>query len=197
MNNTPPTIEYTFAKTEHDTDQILALQKLNLKTNISEAIKQDQGFLTVSHTREQIALMRQTTPQVMATANGKVIAFALAMLPSLGALIPDLQPMFDICNDIVWKGKTIGEYNYYVMGQICVSEDFRGQGVFDRLYQTHKTIYQPAFDLLVTEISTSNNRSQRAHERVGFETIHVHRDHMDEWNVVAWNFAEPETNRIR
>ncbi|SEJ21099.1 Acetyltransferase (GNAT) family protein [Dyadobacter koreensis] len=185
MNNT---IEFTFARTDQEIDQILALQQLNLKTNISEAVKQDQGFLTVCHTRQQLELMSDATPQIIATVNENVIAFALAMLPSLGKLIPDLQPMFEICDNILWNGKLVSEYNYYVMGQVCVSEPFRGQGVFDRLYQTHKALYQPKFDLLVTEISTSNKRSQRAHERIGFETIHVHQDHVDEWNVVAWKF---------
>jgi len=185
MNNT---IEYTFAKTDQEIDQILALQKLNLKTNISEAIKQDQGFLTVCHTRQQLETMSNATPQIIATVNGNVVAFALAMLPSLGELIPDLQPMFEICDNIFWNDKLVKEYNYYVMGQICVSEPFRGQGVFDKLYKTHKALYHQKFDLLITEISTSNKRSQRAHERVGFETIHVHQDHVDEWNVVAWKF---------
>ena len=186
QNSASPVIEFSFAKTDKDIEQILALQQLNLKTNISDETKQDQGFLTVCHTTEQLVLMRNTTPQIVATVDGKVIAFALAMLPSLGNLIPDLKPMFDICDNILWNGKLIGECKYYVMGQICVSEAFRGQGIFDNLYQTHKSLYKDQFDLCVTEISTSNKRSQRAHERVGFETIHIHEDHVDEWNVVAW-----------
>lgn len=187
MNNSS-LIEYTFAKTDQHIEQILALQQLNLKTNIAESIKQDQGFLTVCHTAEQLKLMQDATPQIIATVNGDVVAFALAMLPSLGKLIPDLQPMFEIIDNITWNGRVVSEYNYYVMGQICVSESFRGQGIFDQLYQTHKNIYKEKFDLLITEISTSNSRSQRAHERVGFETIHRHQDHVDIWNVVAWKF---------
>jgi len=185
MNNNTP-IEFSFAKTDQDLEQILALQQLNLKTNISEEIKKEHGFLTVCHTKEQLEMMRDATPQIIAKSDGRVIAFALAMLPSLGELIPDLKPMFEICENITWHGKLIGEYKYYMMGQICVSESFRGRGVFDKLYDTHKDLYAGKFEFCITEISTSNKRSQRAHERVGFETIHTHKDHVDEWNVVAW-----------
>ncbi len=74
------------------------------------------------------------------------------------------------------------------MGQICIAKVYRGQGLFEQLYNYHKEIYQPQFDLFVTEISTRNHRSLRAHEKVGFKTIHTHRDNLDEWRVVAWDW---------
>lgn len=181
-------ITFDIARSEEDLHQILQLQKLNLKTEISDQTKKDQGFLTVNHKIEELILMYQSTPQIVARHDGKIVAFALAMLPELGKLIADLKPMFDILSNLSWKSKNLETYPYYVMGQICVASDFRGQGVFDGLYQKHKAIYKPDYELCVTEISTSNTRSQRAHERVGFETFHVHVDHVDEWNVVAWEF---------
>jgi ribosomal protein S18 acetylase RimI-like enzyme len=182
----PHIIELTFAQTEKEIDEILALQQLNLKINVSEEIKKDQGFLTVCHTKEQLVLMQSQTPQIIAKHNDKVVAFALAMLSSMGKLTPELQPMFDIVEGIVWRGRSIAGYKYYIMGQICVAEEFRSQGIFEKLYQTHKNIYEKEYDLCITEISTSNKRSQRAHERVGFTTIHQHQDLVDAWNVVAW-----------
>ena len=191
-NNSAP-IELTFAETQKDIEEILSLQQLNLKTNVSEEVKKDQGFLTVCHSMEQLEIMRNLTPQIIAKADGKVIAFALAMLPSMGKLIPDLQPMFDLVDDIEWKSRMIRDYKYYMMGQICVAMEFRGQGIFEKLYHTHKKFYEKEFDLCITEISTSNKRSQRAHEKVGFETIHLHKDHVDEWNVVAWELKQNVT----
>jgi hypothetical protein len=132
--------------------------------------------------------MNQNTPQIVARYEDEIVAFALAMLPGLGKLISDLQPMFEVIEGITLKGEKLSSQRYYVMGQICVGEKFRGQGIFDGLYQTHKEIYSPDYDLCITEISTSNTRSQRAHERVGFQTIHNHRDHVDDWNVVALEF---------
>ena len=182
------TIQFDIARTEEDLHQILSLQKLNLKNEISDETKKEQGFLTVNHKIEELALMQQSTPQIVARANGQIVAFALAMLPDLGKLISDLQPMFTILEGLSWRSQKLTDYNYYIMGQICVDVNFRGQGVFDQLYQKHKEIYSSEYDLCITEISTSNTRSQRAHERVGFQTIHTHLDHVDDWNVVAWEF---------
>ncbi|WP_149242016.1 GNAT family N-acetyltransferase [Dyadobacter sp. 32] len=181
-------IQFCTAQTEEDLRQILTLQKRNLKSEISAQIKKEQGFLTVSHSMEELLVMMQSTPQIIAKHKGEVIAFALAMLPELGKLVSDLKPMFEILDSLSWDRRPLPETNYYVMGQICVDAGFRGAGVFDQLYQEHRKLYAGLYDLCITEISAANFRSQRAHERVGFKTIHVHRDHVDEWNVVGWKF---------
>jgi hypothetical protein len=132
--------------------------------------------------------MQSVTPQIVAKYEGQVVAFALAMLPESGKLISDLKPMFDILDALCWKDKLLSDSKYYVMGQICVGAGFRGKGVFDQLYETHREVYRSEYEICVTEISTTNFLSQRAHERVGFQTIHKHVDHVDEWNIVVWEF---------
>jgi GNAT superfamily N-acetyltransferase len=181
-------LHFTTAQTDDDLRQILALQAQNLKTNITEQARNQQGFVTVCHSWEQISLLHRLSPQIIAREQDRIVGYALAMTPASGTLIPDLQPMFALFAQIPWRGKFLSDSNYYVMGQVCVAESHRGQGVFDSLYQKHRDLYSPAFDLLVTEISTSNTRSQRAHERIGFRTIYEHQDHVDRWNVVVWEF---------
>jgi len=181
-------LHFTTAQTPGDLRQILSLQQKNLKNHISEDVKREQGFLTVCHSWEQITLMQEATPQIVAKDGNTIVAYALAMLPALGQLVPDLQPMFALFEKIPWAGKSLADSNYYVMGQVCVADGYRGQGAFDGLYHKHREVYSPDFDLLITEVSTSNTRSMRAHERVGFRTIHTHVDHVDEWKVLAWEF---------
>jgi len=181
-------LHFGIADQEEDLLQILALQRLNLKSEISEQTKTEQGFLTVNHSMEELLNMQKSTPQIVAKYQGQVVEFALAMLPESGKLIADLKPMFVILDSLSWKEVSLLNSKYYVMGQICVGEDFRGKGVFDQLYETHRTVYREGYALCVTEISTSNFRSQRAHERVGFRTIHKHVDHVDEWNIVVREF---------
>jgi L-amino acid N-acyltransferase YncA len=45
--------------------------------------------------------------------------------------------------------------------------------------------------LLVTEVSTKNQRSLKAHEKVGFKNVFTYEDGIDEWNVVIWNWLPP------
>ena len=69
-----------------------------------------------------------------------------------------------------------------------MAKDHRGKGVFEMLYQQHKKSYSHKFDLLVTQISTKNHRSLRAHKKVGFETAVVEKDELDEWVTVVWDW---------
>lgn len=179
------------AGTHADLLQILALQKQNLRTLISEETKQAQGFVTVQHDFAQLKLLFDTAPQIVAKMGGEVVAYALAMPPSLASVVPLLRPMFELFDRLDFEGRPLSEQRFFVNGQICVAEKCRGLGVFDLLYQGYKAAFCGNFDICATEISTSNGRSMRAHERVGFQTIHQYRDETDEWNIVAWRMECP------
>src|SRR5688572_9351574 len=141
-----------------DFEEILALQAANRAPTAD-------GFVTVQHSVDILRRMHALGPSVVAREpvwpRGRVIAYALTMMPECRALLPILEPMFASL-DALQLGR------FYVMGQICVDEVHRGGGIFDALYRKHRALYADRFDLLVTEISTNNPRSMRAHERVGF-----------------------------
>jgi ribosomal protein S18 acetylase RimI-like enzyme len=181
-------IHPALASSEYDLKQILELQQQNLQRHISNEELLTQGFVTLQHDLATLTKMHELAPSVVVKDNDKVMGYALTMLKECRQLIPDLEPMFVVLDSTKWQGKSLADYNYYVMGQVCITKAFRGQGIFDQLYAHHKKIYQPRFDLLVTEIATRNHRSIRAHERIGFKTIRVHRDELDEWAIVAWDW---------
>jgi RimJ/RimL family protein N-acetyltransferase len=76
------------------------------------------------------------------------------------------------------------------MGQICVAKAFRGQGVFDGLYAKMRTICAGEFDFTITEVAARNTRSMRAHERVGFKTLHQYDDTSsgETWRLILLEF---------
>lgn len=169
-------------------EQIIALQRCNLVGKLEPAEWKDQGFVTVEHTIEILEQMHQAAPSIIAKDDDRVVAYALTMLKECRFIIPALVPMFNMLDQLEWKGRQLNEYSFYTMGQICIDKAYRGQGLFNQLYQKHKEAYSPRFDLLATEIATRNTRSIRAHERVGFETINIYRDELDEWAVVVWDW---------
>jgi len=181
-------ITYTTAKTGADLRQILALQSQNLYKNTPVEYQQDQGFTTVEHSFEVNKQMNEALPQVIAKENDTLVGYALVMPRTLGQLVPELVPMFTIVSNLKWQEKLIGDERFYVMGQICVAQSHRGQGIFDGLYAAHKANLSTDFDLCITEVAVRNVRSMRAHERVGFRTIHTYQDHADLWNVVVWDW---------
>lgn len=178
----------SLTETTQELQQILRLQEENLVQHIDETEMKSEGFVTLHHDLNILEQMHKLAPSVIIKNDDQVVAYALTMLQECRELMPDLEPMFSLLDKLSWKDKPLNDYSYYVMGQICIAKQYRGQGLFDELYSHHKKIYQPQFGLFITEISTRNHRSIRAHERVGFKTIHTHQDELDEWLVVGWDW---------
>ena len=188
MNVSPAHILFTTIADDDDIRQVLALQQANLSVQVSAEIAASQGFVTVQHDFDLLKKMNEAIPQVIAKADDKVVGYALVMLPSFQELIPVLKPMFLLFANLDFNGKKVAEYQYYVMGQICVAEGYRGAGIFDGLYQLHRTLFRSQFDFVATEIASRNTRSIRAHQRVGFQTIHKFQDETDHWEIVVWDW---------
>ena len=175
-------------QSEEELSQVLNLQHENHIETINRDEMQSQGFVTLRHDIDTLRQMHHLAASVIIKADDKVVAYALTMLRECRHLIPDLESMFALLDNLHWHGNPLSNYRFYVMGQVCIAKAFRGKGLFEQLYDHHRKTYQSQFDLLVTEISTRNHRSIRAHEKVGFKTIHTHRDNLDEWKVVGWDW---------
>lgn len=188
MSANPAHICFTTIADDNDIQQVLALQQANLSTAVSADIAASQGFVTVQHDFDLLKKMNEAIPQVIAKDGDRVVGYALAMLPSFQDLIPMLKPMFLLFENLNFNGKKVAEYEYYVMGQICVAEGYRGAGIFDGLYQQHRILFNSQFDFVATEIAIRNTRSIRAHQRVGFQTIHQFQDETDHWEIVVWDW---------
>lgn len=178
----------TTVATTEELEEILALQQRNLIQNIDEMEMQTQGFVTMIHSLEVLQQMHDLAPSVIAKDNGKVVGYALVMLRECRKLFPPLEPMFENFDKLEYRFRPLNDYKFYVMGQVCIDKQYRRTGLFDLLYKKHKEIYASQFDFILTEVSTRNQRSLRAHERVGFETLNTYQDEVDEWAVVLWNW---------
>ncbi len=168
--------------------QLLDLQQKNLKKNISPEEMAEQGFVTVEHNFEKLLAMNEALPQIIALQAESLVGYALSMPISFKNIIPELTPMCELLESLTYKGKSLKDYSYYIMGQICVDKAVRGMGVFQQLYAAHAKEFSDKFDFIVTEVSLNNKRSMRAHEKVGFKTIHEYFDpeNNDDWAVVVW-----------
>ena len=184
-------LDITLASGPEDLHQILQLQEKNLIPNLSKDEMQAQGFVTIHHTLEMLWQMHNLAPSIIIKDENRIVGYALTMLRDFSKLVPGLESMFERFESLEWKSKPLNDYPYYVMGQVCVDKAYRGQGLFDALYQKHREVYAGRFDLLVTEIATRNHRSLNAHKRVGFQTINTYTDELDEWNVVVWDWGPP------
>jgi predicted GNAT superfamily acetyltransferase len=181
---------FTTSQTDQDLVQILDLQKKNLARFLSQEEINREGFVTVHHSLEDLKKMNAYEQSVIAKEDNTVVAYLLAMTPQSKHDIPTLVPMFEIFDQIVFRGKKISDYNYLVVGQVCIAKEFRGKGVLDDCYKEYKKRFEKKYDFAITEIAQHNPRSMKAHERIGFKTIHqYHESNGTEWNIVVWDWS--------
>ncbi|MGI9543556.1 MAG: GNAT family N-acetyltransferase [Cyclobacteriaceae bacterium] len=185
-------IIYTFSENDSDLKQMLDLQKRNLARNLEAEELIDQGFVTADHSLELLAEMNLEGPHVIAKLGDQIVGYALVMTERFKMRLPVLVPMFNEIAAAIYKGKLLATYRYFVMGQICIDKPYRGKGVFRGLYKTMRKRFESDYDLVVTEISLRNPRSIRAHEKVGFETVHRYTSEVDneDWVIVVWDWSK-------
>ena len=181
-------LKFKIADTQDELDQILNLQEENHRNILSDTSQRKDGFVSVLHTPAMLKQMNELAPQIIAKDHNRVIAYALVMSTELAHLVPMLQPMFESFHHIGYKGTVLSNLSLYVMGQICVQQDYRRQGISQQLYLTHKEILSDRYDYCVTEVSSSNVASNRAHKKIGFQIIHTYSDDTDEWNMILWDW---------
>ena len=126
--------------------------------------------------------------QPIAKVEGQIVAYALASSKASCLETKLLKSVVELADALEFKGSSLKDQRYYVMGQICIGQDSRGLGIFDALYHMHREKFASRYDCIVTEISHMNLRSLAAHRRVGFEVIHHYFDGETHWQMVAWDW---------
>lgn len=182
-------IQYKTCVSVDELNGVLSLQQANLTKNLSSKEIEEDGFVTIEHTFELIERLNQREQHIIAKEGGNVIGYTLSMTKDSRREIPIIFPMFEVFDRIIYRGQTISSFNYLVVGQVCVDKNYRGEGVFDHLYQYYKTHHKNKYTFAITEIAVSNKRSLHAHKRIGFEEIYHYTDQDGtEWAVVVWDW---------
>ncbi len=177
MEQTAQHTVYRPAQSETELLQILELQQANLFEHVTPEVRDREGFVKIQHNLPLLRKMQAACPQIVALDGGELAGYALCMHPSLEADIPDLIPMFDYLRKTMPK-----DFDFRVMGQVCVAAAYRQQGHFRKLYETLRDACQPL--PIITEIASINTRSLQAHLAVGFKRLGSHQEGEFCWDVV-------------
>ncbi len=180
---------FSVAKNDNDLNQILALQKLNLERSITPDELQQEGFVTVDHNFDLLSKMNVPYPHIIAKEDERIIGYALVMQRSFAQDIPVLIPMFEQINKIVYEGELLDTVKYFIMGQVCIAKNYRGQGLFRGLYEKMRKEMSPHFKYVITEVSDRNQRSLRAHIKVGFKDVKRYEAGGEAWIVLLWDWT--------
>ncbi len=176
-------ITYTIANSVEELHQIIALQRNNLVTSVSQEEREKEGFVTVEHNITILKKMNDLQPHIIARDGDRVVGYALSMVKEFRNEIEILKPMFSKIDT------SLDSTNSYItMGQICIDKAYRKQGMFRGLYYKMRDELMNTYDLLITEVAANNLRSLQAHHAVGFETLLVYESNGIEWNLIQWDW---------
>jgi predicted GNAT superfamily acetyltransferase len=178
----------SLATTAREIEEIRDLQEVNLKDNISTNNRLSEGFLTAKYEFDFLNAMNELTPAIIAKQNGVVVGYALATDRSLLAQHPLLNDLCKQINKIPFGGKFIGDFDYLVVGQLCVAKEVRGQGLAQQLYWQFKNVYESRYPFAVTDVDQENLASLKTHLKVGFEVVSSLRYGNRVWDVVIWDW---------
>ncbi len=156
------------------------MQEKNLPPQLTEEVREKEGFLTVSHTLDLLDRMNQVCPHIVARADGRVVGYALCMHPDFSGEIPILMSMFEQI-----RLSLSPEQTFIVMGQVCVDKEYRKQGIFRGLYRTMKEVLSDQFELIVTEVDGRNRRSLDAHLAIGFRLLKKYQSDGRDWYLIV------------
>lgn len=182
-------IAFTHADSPEDIRQILDLQQQNLYSNISADELAREGFVTVAHDFDILSAMNEPYPHIVAKEKGRVVGYALVTLKDFKTQIPELIGLFAHLDQVAYQNRLLMEVPYFVMGQVCIAKGFRGQGLFGGLYRQMRKQMAGHFELVVTSVAKRNQRSVRAHEKVGFQILKQFQDELDDWVIVGWDWG--------
>lgn len=192
LNATPNHYVLRAAESDDDLLGIIALNRANLRGVSSPDQQREHGFVSLTFDLPLLRNMNTPHPHVIASPAGsrEVAAYALVLLPELRGRFADLEPMFRQLERLAAPGGPIEGRRYYIMGQVCVDREHRGQGLVARLYDEHRRRHAGMFDLMITEIDRTNTRSLRAHLSAGCCVLLDYTgDDGHDWVIVALDLA--------
>ncbi len=164
-------ITASFVTGTPDLEQISALNTLNRKSLLDPETIRIQGFVTWAYPVDLLERMHAYAPSVMAKEGDQLAGYALTAPLECAAVHPELASLLEKMTVVRYQGRPLADYRHYILGQLCVAEAYRGQGVVELMYQFHREHFKGRYDMMALTIATANTRSIRVHERIGFQAF--------------------------
>jgi ribosomal protein S18 acetylase RimI-like enzyme len=167
------------------------LQAINLRKNIDSDTALSQGFLTAEYTLEYLKAMHDASPSIIAKDGNTVVGYALVTTKEVKHGHDLVADLFNVIDTKTYKGQLLKEVNYVVVGQLCVGEGYRGQGLVKRMYDYYRDCLSPEYKYLITDVAQANTRSLNAHKKSGFQVLDTLVYAGIGWDIVLWDWAKP------
>jgi len=172
-------LEYRRALPE-DFPQIVELQNKNLASALDDLSRQD-GFLSTAYSLEQFEQMNNSICVIVGVDTNaeeasqgyeaKVQAYICAITKELCMNFRYPSLLISLCDELLYKGKPLSSYRYYLSNPICIDKGFRGTGVYTEICNHLAQFTVPDYDIAIGFISSANYRHLRAVRKLNVEIV--------------------------
>lgn len=167
---------------------IKKLQQENLKKNLDDQEAKTEGFVTAEYTMEFMERMHSEKPSVIAKDGDLIAGYALAAVKGIRYEHELLGDLFDTIDKTRYHNRMLIDFSYVVVGQLCVSKNYRGLGLVYQMYQYFRKTLAPDFDYCVTDVAKNNPRSLKVHLKSGFVVIDELQFGGAGFDIVLWDW---------
>lgn len=145
-----------------DAPLILGLLVKNLAKNLPEDEK--KNGLYYEPTEEELIKIINGTGVYLSLIGTELKGYFITMSRELAQTIPFEAELLTKAANMIYDGKTIEEYNYAVLAQICIAKEYRGSMTFHRLHLgTQSMLRDQGYEIGLGEISDKNSKSLAVH----------------------------------
>lgn len=169
---------------------IRQLQEDNLKKNLASGEAEKEGFVSAEYTLEFLQRMHNACPSIIAKDGDAIAGYALIAVQSIKQHHALLEDLFNVIDATMYKGATLKNTNYVVVGQLCIAKNYRGIGLVKKLYDFYKKELCNQFNYAITDVAQDNPRSLKAHQKAGFEVIETLSYGGIDWFVILWDWRK-------
>lgn len=169
---------------------IRGLQEDNLKKNLPAGEAENEGFVSAEYSLEFLQQMHNACPSIIARDGETIAGYALVAVQSIKQHHALLEDLFNVIDTIMYKGTSLKNINYVVVGQLCIAKNYRGIGLVKKLYDFYKAELSSKFDYAITDVAQNNPRSLKAHRKAGFEVIETLSYGGIDWFVILWDWTK-------
>ncbi|MBX3072700.1 GNAT family N-acetyltransferase [Candidatus Obscuribacterales bacterium] len=130
------------------------------------------GFISVRFSLDEVREMTENGITVVAVSSEETAGVLFAQSCDYNIRKNPLAArMIAVLEGKTVEGKTISAREAIVCGPICISRNFRGQGIMQRMYALLKQEALKNYTIALTLVSQSNQRSIHAHEKLGYAKL--------------------------
>ncbi len=148
--------------------------------------------MTAVYTFEFLKKMNNSTPHVIAKHDDVVVAYCLAVSVEICAEHDLLSDLVAHINRLSYKGRSLRDCKYIVIGQLCVKKGYRGIGVVPALFNLYRERYSSEYEFPITDVARVNRRSIRVFTKSGYEVIASLEFDGVVFDVVIWDWNKIE-----